>query len=94
MINKFVLLSKFYKHLILILLDSVSIVFAFLASFYIRLGYFYLPEGEIFWLILVTPIIAIPIFLRILKCMYTKFRIEHGIEYTRVQYLYGIRKPA
>ena len=62
MINKFVLLSKFYKHLILILLDSASIVFAFLASFYIRLGYFYLPEGEIFWLILVTPIIAIPIF--------------------------------
>jgi len=64
LINKVVLLSKFYKQLILILLDSISIVFAFLTSFFIRYGYFYLPEGYVVWLILVSPIIAIPIFIQ------------------------------
>jgi len=57
-------LSRFHKQLILFCVDSVIIVSTILVSFFLRLGDFYLPEGEFFWLILGAPIIAIPIFVR------------------------------
>jgi FlaA1/EpsC-like NDP-sugar epimerase len=42
--------------------DSVLIVTALLASFSIRLGTLQLPDGDLFWVVLGAPIIAIPIF--------------------------------
>jgi len=57
-------LSRIRKQLILLCVDSVTIVAVLLASFSLRLGGFYLPEGELFWLVLGAPIIAIPIFVR------------------------------
>jgi len=57
-------LSRVRKQLILLCVDSVIIVSALVASFSLRLGGFYLPEGELFWLVLGAPIIAIPIFVR------------------------------
>ncbi len=46
------------------LADSIALVAILWASFSIRLGYWYYPEEGLFWLILGSPIIAIPIFIR------------------------------
>jgi UDP-N-acetylglucosamine 4,6-dehydratase len=60
----FINLSRVRKQIILLCVDSVIIMSALVASFSLRLGGFYLPEGELFWLVLGAPIIAIPIFVR------------------------------
>jgi len=57
-------LSRIRKQLILFCVDSMIIVSALVASFSLRLGGLYLPESELFWLVLGAPIIAIPIFVR------------------------------
>ena len=64
MLNILINLSRIHKQLILLFVDSVIIVSALVASFSLRLGGFYLPEGELFWLVLGAPIIAIPVFVR------------------------------
>ena len=64
MIEKLVNLSRINKQLIMFLVDSVVLVSILLASFSIRLGYWYFPESDLIWVILGTPIIAIPIFVR------------------------------
>ena len=64
MLNILINLSRIHKQLILLFVDSVIIVSALVASFSLRLGGFYLPEDELFWLALGAPIIAIPIFVR------------------------------
>ena len=46
------------------LVDSVVLVSILLASFSIRLGYWYFPHSDLIWVILGAPIIAIPIFVR------------------------------
>ena len=43
--------------------DSVLTVSVLLGSFSIRLGYWYWPNEEIFWIIFGAPVIAIPIFI-------------------------------
>ena len=48
----------------MLLVDSVFLVSILLASFSIRLGYWYFPESDLIWAILGAPIIAIPIFVR------------------------------
>jgi hypothetical protein len=40
--------------------DSVLTVSVLLGSFSIRLGYWYWPNEEIFWIIFGAPVIAIP----------------------------------
>jgi len=45
-------------------IDSVLLIFMLLASFSIRLGYWYFPQSDLIWAILGSPIIAIPIFVR------------------------------
>ena len=45
-------------------IDSVLLVFMLLASFSIRLGYWYFPQSDLIWVILGSPIIAAPIFVR------------------------------
>ena len=62
MIDQLLSLSRIQKQLIILFVDSVFLVLILLASFSIRLGYWYFPESDLIWLIFGTPIIAIPIF--------------------------------
>ena len=62
--NALVNLSRFQKQLVLLFFDSVALVSILLTSFTIRLGYFYVPEGDLVWMVLAAPIVAIPIFFR------------------------------
>jgi len=45
-------------------IDSILLVSILLASFSIRLGYWYFPQSDLIWVILGSPIIATPIFVR------------------------------
>ena len=71
MIDRLLLLSRFKKQLITLLVDAVVLIAVLLFSFSIRLGYWYWPEGDLFWLIFGTPVIALPVFLQ--------FGLYHGI---------------
>ena len=64
MFNKLINLSRFYKQLIMLFVDSVVLVSILLASFSIRLGYWYFPEDDLIWVIFGAPIIATIIFVR------------------------------
>ena len=64
LISKLLSLSRSKKQIIIILLDSIIVIFALLISFSLRLDYWYFPQGKILWLIIVSPLIAIPIFAR------------------------------
>ena len=48
----------------MLLVDSVFLVSILLASFSIRLGYWYFPESDLIWVVLGAPIISTPIFVR------------------------------
>jgi FlaA1/EpsC-like NDP-sugar epimerase len=66
--NKLLLFNRKTKKLIMILIDSVLIVFGLLSAYSIRLGYWIWPQAEIHyviesWVILLSPLIAIPIFI-------------------------------
>ncbi len=71
MIDRLLLLSRFKKQLITLLVDAVVLIAVLLFSFSIRLGYWYWPEGDLFWLIFGAPVIALPVFLQ--------FGLYHGI---------------
>jgi FlaA1/EpsC-like NDP-sugar epimerase len=64
MINKVINLSRIYKQLIMLLVDSVVLVSILLASFSIRLGYWYFPENDLIWVIFGAPVVASIIFVR------------------------------
>jgi FlaA1/EpsC-like NDP-sugar epimerase len=64
-------LSRFNKQLVMLMIDSIVLVLVLLASFSIRLGYWYWPENILFWIVVGSPIIAIPIFI--------KFGLYHSI---------------
>jgi FlaA1/EpsC-like NDP-sugar epimerase len=61
----FISLSRRTKAVILISADIVFAVLAFWASFSLRLGVFYVPKGDVWYLFAVAPLVAIPIFLRL-----------------------------
>jgi FlaA1/EpsC-like NDP-sugar epimerase len=63
-LSKIVTLPIRVKQLILILIDSVVLIPIILASFSLRLGLIYWPDDSLIWVILVSPLIAIPIFIR------------------------------
>ncbi|MDC0195466.1 polysaccharide biosynthesis protein [Candidatus Thioglobus sp.] len=63
MIIKILELSRFYKQLIILVVDSIVIILLLILAFSLRLGYLYLPEGNLFMTIIGAPIIAIPIFI-------------------------------
>jgi len=48
----------------MLFVDSVLLVLILLASFSIRLDYWYVPESDVIWAVLGAPIVAIPIFVR------------------------------
>lgn len=62
-LNKLIKLNRLAKQLIMLISDSVLVVLVLLSSFSLRLGYFYWPKEEVFWLIFITPVLALPIFL-------------------------------
>jgi FlaA1/EpsC-like NDP-sugar epimerase len=64
MIDKLTSLSRIKKKLIMLLVDFIAVVLMLLASFSIRLGYWYFPDSDLIWAIFGAPVIATPIFLR------------------------------
>ena len=62
--NTLINLSRFQKQLVLLVFDTVALVAILLASFSIRLGYLYVPGSDLVWVILATPFIAVPVFVR------------------------------
>jgi len=64
MINKIIKLSRVNKQLIMLLVDSVLLVSILLASFSIRLGYWYFPQSDLVWAVFGAPVIASVIFMR------------------------------
>jgi FlaA1/EpsC-like NDP-sugar epimerase len=64
MINRLINLSRINKQLILLLVDSMLLVSILLASFSIRLGYWYFPQDDLIWVIFGAPLIATSIFVR------------------------------
>ena len=64
MLNWLEQLSRLNKQVIMYLFDSFFLVLILLASFSMRLGYWYLPNNSLIWVIFIAPIIAIPIFVR------------------------------
>ena len=64
MLNKILNLSRINKQLIMLLVDSVVLVSILLASFSIRLGYWYFPESDLIWVVFGAPVIASIIFVR------------------------------
>jgi len=62
--KKFLILSRPFKQLILILIDSVILIGSIHLAFLIRLGYIFWPNDQLFWVIFGVPLIAIPIFIQ------------------------------
>ena len=56
-------LSRFTKQSIMIFIDSFCLISIILISYFIRLGYFQFPENYNLLLIILSPFIAIPIFI-------------------------------
>jgi len=57
-------LSRINKQLVMLFADSVALVLILLASFSIRLGYWYYPESDLIWVIFGAPVVASIIFVR------------------------------
>ena len=57
-------LSRINKQLVMLFADSVALVLILLASFSIRLGYWYYPESDLVWVIFGAPVVASIIFVR------------------------------
>ncbi len=64
MLDTIINLSRRNKKLVLLCVDSVLLVSVILLSFSLRLEFLYLPDGDLIWVVLGAPIIAIPIFVR------------------------------
>ena len=64
MLNWIVGISRISKQLIMLLIDSVLLISILLASFSIRLGYWYFPESDLVWVIFGAPVVASIIFVR------------------------------
>ena len=62
MIKKILKASRQSKQMIMMLSDFLVITIVMLASFSLRLGYLFLPEGYLLSIVLVSPFVAIAIF--------------------------------
>ena len=62
MINLIISSPRLLKQVLMILADSLLVIFILLVSFSLRLGEWYLPDQDLFFAIFLSPIIAIPIF--------------------------------
>ena len=85
MINTIINISRIYKQLLIALIDAIALISVLLASFSIRLGYWYWPENDLFWVIFGSPLIAFPIFIQ--------FGLYHGIvRFLGLQALWAVVK--
>lgn len=64
-VNNILALDRNFKRIIILSFDLLLLPFALWASFSLRLGELYFPKGDIQYLFLAVPIIAIPIFIRL-----------------------------
>lgn len=64
MIRTLIDLSRFQKQFLMLFFDFAAVIIILLISFSIRYGYFFVPVGDLVWIILGAPIISIPIFWR------------------------------
>lgn len=63
LVRRFLSLSRFHKQLVMLSADMMMLFFALWASFSMRLGQLYVPLKTEYWLFIIAPIIAIPIFI-------------------------------
>jgi len=63
LVDKILILPRSKKRVIVLLVDLLLLPIALWISFSLRLGVFYVPTGEILYLFLAVPFIAIPIFI-------------------------------
>jgi len=61
--NKLTNLNRLTKQLVMILIDSISVILLLIISFSIRLDYFHWPKEDVIWLIFASPALAVPIFI-------------------------------
>ena len=64
MFKKIINLSRFKKQIIMSFCDAIFIILILIASFSLRLGLWYVPNGGLTLLIYGAPIIAIPVFIQ------------------------------
>ena len=67
LLSKLIEFNRITKQLIMVFFDSILVVFVLLSAFSLRLGYWYWPKEEMyyvieFWIIFSAPVLAIPIF--------------------------------
>jgi FlaA1/EpsC-like NDP-sugar epimerase len=62
LLNKIANISRVKKQLLFILTDSISVVLGLLFTSFLTLGDWYFPKGDLFWITVCSPIIALPIF--------------------------------
>ncbi len=65
LINKFLALPRASKRMIMLVADALILVIAVLAAFSLRLGEWYYPTGSSVDLLLLAPLIATPIFIKL-----------------------------
>ncbi len=83
MINRLLKFSRLKKQLFLLLIDSIIVILALLASFSMRLGYWYFPEINLVLVVFTAPLIALPIF--------WYFRLYHTIiRYISIRLLWSV----
>jgi FlaA1/EpsC-like NDP-sugar epimerase len=63
MLNSLKKISRLNKQIIILIVDFVAIIIVLLASFSVRLGYWYFPNNDLIWIIFGAPVIALPIFI-------------------------------
>ena len=63
--TKFSNLSRLKKQFVMLVADVCMLLFALWASFSMRLGELYTPQNNEAWLLLLSPFIAIPIFIKV-----------------------------
>ena len=71
MIRELIDIPRIYKQLLIASTDAFVLVGILFLAFSIRLGYWYWPDGNLLWVIIFAPFIAIPIFFY--------FDLYHGI---------------
>ena len=62
---RFISLSRRTKAAILIFADIIFALVAFWGAFSLRLGVFYVPKGDMWYLFAIAPVLAVPIFVRL-----------------------------
>ncbi len=64
MIKHIIQISRLNKQLLMLLFDALALVLAIIGAFSLRLGLWYVPEGEMLLLVFGAPLLALPIFVR------------------------------